>query len=841
MATDSKGALGFWALHVAGLWSIGIVQPIFEVLGNNPEFFVAHDTRGRDLVGLILGLCVVAPLCIVTVTLLVAQMGRRCYQVMTWTVVSVLVMAIALPVLKRSVDLDANETFAVAGIVGALMASGYFVFSPVRLFMSFLSFATVVVPIVFVFQSPVSGLMSTTNQGPLPEVQFTTTPPVVMVVFDQLPLPSLLDRDSQIDETLYPHFAELSRDASWFRNASAVGTLTVDALPALLSGNYPEQGRLPTAADYPSNVFTLLGSTYRVEGFEPLTRLCPETVCPQRRLPFLVWYVSVLRDLSVVYQHIVLPDELTVTLPPMTENWKDFVENDNLGQRWEERRATDRREIVHEFVESIVAPSPEERPPFYFLHTLLPHEPWVYLPSGKQFSTNGNTVGLSPRSGRWSDDVVAVARNYQRHLLQVRYADTLLGQVLDRLRTVGLYDDALVVVTADHGATFRPGFPFRSPQAESFVDIASVPLFVKVPNQRMGTVLASNVETIDIVPTLAARLGSRLPWEADGVDAFDGRVDARADKALFFDDPLRRMTGPRDLGAAIQEVIARKYEWLGEPDGFHGPQDGRHQELIGRRVDEFEVVMAEEFEAAVNLPAIFADVDRASDFIPMHVSGAVRSLDVAIEIETAIGVAVNGVLAGVTQPYDFPVGGRQYAWEVIIDPQLVADGSNTLEVFTIEEAGTGAVVLARAYSSGMGYVENNLIIEGAEMLRNIKASGFHETEWAGDQLFRWTEEHASLVVPVDQDRPPSNLSMEVLFTGPVTKKVRIVIDECTLFEDQFRGHQNLTFPLSGCSLGSEMVEIRLETETHQPSSNGSHDARELGIAVHAIELHYEGP
>ena len=65
MATDSKGALGFWALHVAGLWSIGIVQPIFEVLGNNPEFFVAHDTRGRDLIGLILGLCVVAPLGIV--------------------------------------------------------------------------------------------------------------------------------------------------------------------------------------------------------------------------------------------------------------------------------------------------------------------------------------------------------------------------------------------------------------------------------------------------------------------------------------------------------------------------------------------------------------------------------------------------------------------------------------------------------------------------------------------------------------------------------------------------------------------------------------------------------
>ena len=114
MAADTKRALGFWALHVAGLWSIGVVQPIFEVLGNNPEFFVAHDTRGRDLIGLILGLSVAAPLCIVTLTLLAVRIGRRCHQVMTWTVLTLLLMAVALPILKRSLDLDAKETFGLA-------------------------------------------------------------------------------------------------------------------------------------------------------------------------------------------------------------------------------------------------------------------------------------------------------------------------------------------------------------------------------------------------------------------------------------------------------------------------------------------------------------------------------------------------------------------------------------------------------------------------------------------------------------------------------------------------------------------------------------------------------
>ena len=35
--------------------------------------------------------------------------------------------------------------------------------------------------------------------------------------------------------------------------------------------------------------------------------------------------------------------------------------------------------------------------------------------------------------------------------------DTWLGKLLDHLRTIGLYDRALLVLTADHGMSFRPG------------------------------------------------------------------------------------------------------------------------------------------------------------------------------------------------------------------------------------------------------------------------------------------------------------------------------------------------------------------------------------------------
>ena len=126
------------------------------------------------------------------------------------------------------------------------------------------------------------------DHGPLDGVAFGATPAVVVVVFDQLPLVSLLDRDGRIDRTVYPNFAALANDATWFRNASAVSGLTHTALPAILTGNYPAPELLPTTRDHPHNLFTLFGSRYHLNVLEPLTDLCPETLCEtdrRRRAP----------------------------------------------------------------------------------------------------------------------------------------------------------------------------------------------------------------------------------------------------------------------------------------------------------------------------------------------------------------------------------------------------------------------------------------------------------------------------------------------------------------------------------------------------------------------------
>ena len=68
-------------------------------------------------------------------------------------------------------------------------------------------------------------------------------PPVVMIVFDEFPLMSLLDSQGKVDARVYPNFAEFAARSTWYRNATGIGGWTPHAMPAMLSGRYLGEDR----------------------------------------------------------------------------------------------------------------------------------------------------------------------------------------------------------------------------------------------------------------------------------------------------------------------------------------------------------------------------------------------------------------------------------------------------------------------------------------------------------------------------------------------------------------------------------------------------------------------
>ena len=125
------------------------------------------------------------------------------------------------------------------------------------------------------------------------------------------------------------------------------------------------------------------------------------------------------------------------------------------------------------------------RPPLLFVHSTLPHAVWRFLPDGRSYPIEGvENLGLSSKG--WVGPQWQVDQGFQRHVLQVQYTDRLVGGLLDKLRARGLYDDAVIVLAADHGASFLKGTPRRPVSRENVGAIAPGPVLRQAAGPARG-------------------------------------------------------------------------------------------------------------------------------------------------------------------------------------------------------------------------------------------------------------------------------------------------------------------------------------------------------------------
>src|SRR5215210_4406738 len=211
---------------------------------------------------------------------------------------------------------------ALSAVAGAAFAALYARTRGVPMFLTVLGPAPVVFLAFFLFRAPVLELEGTAKALAIPPPP--RHPPVVLVVLDELPVMSIMGPDHRVDAVRFPNFAALARDSTWYRNTTTVHEHTTEAVPSILTGLLPTAGQLPLANDHPDNVFTLLGTRYRLDVFETVTHLCPESLCARQSEPFADRMRSLADDLEVVYGHLVLPKRVSARLPSVTETWRGF-------------------------------------------------------------------------------------------------------------------------------------------------------------------------------------------------------------------------------------------------------------------------------------------------------------------------------------------------------------------------------------------------------------------------------------------------------------------------------------------------------------------------------------
>ncbi|MEL7206787.1 MAG: sulfatase-like hydrolase/transferase, partial [Actinomycetota bacterium] len=290
----------------------------------------------------------------------------------------------------------------------------------------------------------------------------------------------------------------------------------------------------------------------------------------------------------------------------------------------------------------------------------------------------------------------------QRLLLEVNYADRLVGDVIDRLEEVGLYDEALVVLTSDHGLAFEPGASARgigdrAVEREIEADLLWVPLFVKAPGQTVGEVSDVDARTIDVVPTIAGHLDVEMPWPVDGIDlegpAADDREAKRFVRVQGSSFAIFEVDDPIDVRAELDEVFAQGTDAHLDGTGEERWWDvGPRRDLVKARIGDLLLGANSESRIDVDRAGDYEDIDLSTGEAPLLATGRIH-LDGEHRPDGGplLAVLVDDVIAAVVPTFPDDNGPGRFA--ALIDPELFNEPGRRVRFADVLDGPDGATTL----------------------------------------------------------------------------------------------------------------------------------------------------
>lgn len=683
-------------LHLAALWALAVAQPLYDLLTRNPAVLLTHRAGVSDLVILIAFASFTPPLFLAGLVVLVNRRLPAAAGALLHLLIGLLAAFAVLPPLDRAfLRMPWMIACGTAGAFGVAVAMARVRARVVRHWLSLMAIGALIFPAVFLLNPAVRTIASPDElesaHAPVPDPH-----PVIVIVFDEFPVTSIMDAAGRLDAARYPGFGALARRSTWYRNASSVALSTLYALPAIVAGVRPSPGRLPIAADYPHNLFTLLGPSFAITALEPETRLCPAQSpdvhgSDSRGSRGLA---PLLRDATILAVRAILPRALNRRLPPLTGGFQDFSLLPRATPQAHDWSPSPRADLnamadrfgnvargnrTEDFQTLLTALTPRPRAALYFVHCILPHGPWIYLPSGRTYAfPESPTRGFE--DNRWVGPSSFIAESYARHLLQVQYADTLVSRLLRRLDELKMTDDALLVVTADHGISFRPGEPSRLLSDSNWPDLLGVPLFIKYPGRSRTGIDDRSVEQVDILPTIAGALHITLPWPVDGRSLLVPTPPEDNPKGMMDEWSMRTYVKSLRRFLSGRREALRLRKSLLDPDG--GPAvPPSLRAILGHAPVEPQLTAWG--AATIGEAALLQDIPSHTDVLPAWVTGKIVRAG-SSPPPAFIVLAFDGILR---QPMFFDVQHGDVVFGGLLPESLLHPGRHALNLFVIPSGG----------------------------------------------------------------------------------------------------------------------------------------------------------
>ena len=280
------------------------------------------------------------------------------------------------------------------------------------------------------------------------------------------------------DRPTTPNIDRFAERSVVFETAYSQAASTVPALTSLMTSRYPHQTGVLETYKYavPEDEVTL-AERMLDHGFHTGAVLGIGVLMPSRRLDQGFKDYSFTRYTNKQY-------------------WKTAPEITDEALVWlEENRA---------------------KPFFLWVHYFEPHQPYDVVPEEAQRRFLGE-----PSSHALLDGVEAGSQRYAYLKTKIdaydgalAYVDSEFGRLLDRMEALGLFDDSMIVVSADHGETLgehgQHGHVFGL-----WEPVVRIPFIVYAPGVQPSRV-PGRAEQVDFVPTVIDAFDLARPAAEDG-------------------------------------------------------------------------------------------------------------------------------------------------------------------------------------------------------------------------------------------------------------------------------------------------------------------------------------
>ncbi len=218
-------------------------------------------------------------------------------------------------------------------------------------------------------------------------------------------------------------------------------------------------------------------------------------------------------------------------------------------------------------------------PFFLFLHTYETHHP--YTPDPELLAPmDAGYAGSLPDDisiellKRINDGELEVDEADLEHIVaaydaELASVDAAFGKLMDFLERERLYDDAVIVVTSDHGEEFGEHGIVGWHAHSLYDELLRVPLLIKLPGSRgAGRSIDAQVRGIDLAPTILDELELPIPPSFEGASLVPAIAGAT-------EDPPEHAVSQKDVAVPDEETSIRTLAWKWTRGRlFHLPSDG---------------------------------------------------------------------------------------------------------------------------------------------------------------------------------------------------------------------------------------------------------------------------